>query len=167
MIKKLGILIVLAFIGIQFFRPAKNESNDNRYHINTQYAMPNNVATIMQAACYDCHSNQTRYHWYFQVQPVAWFLSNHVNEGKQHVNYAAFTNLPLAVQYHKLEETIEMVEKKEMPMGVYTAMGLHSKAKLSDAQRQDIINWAANIRATMEANYPADSLIRKSKKKSS
>ena len=164
MLKKIALILVIFLIVIQFFRPAKNESNDNTYHINTKYATPQQVENILVAACYDCHSNTTRYPWYFQLQPVAWFLSQHVNEGKEHLNFSEFTNLPVAAQFHKLEETIEMVESKEMAMAAYTALGLHKEAALTDAQRKVIIDWVMDIRNQIKETYPADSLVRKRKK---
>lgn len=157
--------LILIFIGIQFIRPAKNISADNTYHISTKYAISSEVDAILQNACYDCHSNKTQYPWYAEIQPTAWWLSNHVNEGKEHLNYSEFTNRKVAIQYHKLEETIEMVKEKEMPLASYTYLGLHPKAKLSEAQRELLINWAGNIMDSMKASYPADSLILKRKPK--
>ena len=166
MIKKILIGLLIAFVVIQFIRPVKNESNENTFHISTKYPIPNHINQLLQSACNDCHTNKTTYPWYFNIQPGAWFLSNHVNGGKKHLNFSEFTNLPIAVQYHKLEETIEMVEEKEMPIASYTYMGLHSEAKLSDADRKEIMDWAKQIRAQIKEKYPADSLKMKRRKKS-
>ena len=165
MIKKIlgGLLIV--FVAIQFIRPAKNESNENTFHISTKYAIPSHVNELLQSACNDCHSNKTNYPWYANIQPGAWFLSNHVTEGKEHLNFSEFTNLRVAVQFHKLEETIEMIEEKEMPLASYTYLGLHKDANLTDADRAEIIEWANGIKAQMQEAYPADSLIMKNRKK--
>jgi hypothetical protein len=89
-----------------------------------------------------------------------------VNDGKRHLNFATFTKLPIAVQNHKLEETIEQVEEGEMPMPSYTYFGLHSNAKITDADRAKIINWAKSQMAMLKATYPADSLQLKPRKKS-
>jgi hypothetical protein len=92
------------------------------------------------------------------VQPVAWWLNDHVTDGKRHLNFSEFTRIPIAFQNHKLEETIEMIEKKEMPLESYTYMGLHSEANLTDDQRESIIVWAKEQMAYLKATYPADSL---------
>ncbi len=152
----LGILVV-----IQFFRPAKNISNDQRYDISTKYTVPEEVAGILKGACNDCHSNLTTYPWYANIQPVAWWLADHVEEGKQHLNFSTFTSRKVAIQNHKLEEIAEMVESQEMPLPSYTTLGLHSTANLSDAQRQTLINWAKAQMDTLKVHYPADSLILK------
>ena len=161
MIRKflLGLLAVLVII--QFFHPEKNDSDDQLYHVSKKYEVPAEVATILKNACDDCHSNKTEYPWYAKVQPAAWWLANHVNEGKRKLNVSKFTSLKIAVQNHKFEEIVEMVEEKEMPLHSYTWMGLHSDAKLSDTQRQTLTNWAKAQMDTLKTHYPADSLILK------
>jgi hypothetical protein len=93
------------------------------------------------------------------VQPAAWFLADHVKDGKKHLNFSEFTNMPLFVQNHKLEEIKEMVEKKEMPLPSYTYLGLHKEANLTDVQRQKIIAWAVSQMNYLKKVYPADSLV--------
>ena len=159
--KKILLALLAALVVIQFFRPEKNDSNNQLYHISKKYEVPADVAAILKDGCDDCHSNKTEYPWYANIQPVAWWLAGHVNEGKKHLNFSDFTSRKIAIQNHKLEETIEMVEEKEMPLKSYTWLGLHSKANLSDAQRQTLINWAKAQMDTLKAQYPADSLVLK------
>lgn len=161
MIKKILIVLVIAFIAIQFFQPEKNDSNDLTYDIATAYQVPEDVNHLLKVSCNDCHSNKTEYPWYANVQPVAWWLNDHVLDGKKHLNFSTFTKLPIAVQNHKLEETIEMVEKKEMPLESYTNFGLHAEANLTDAQRDLIMDWAKEQMTYLKNTYPADSLVMK------
>ncbi len=161
MLKKIAIGLAAIFVILQFFRPEKNLSDARTHDISTLYPMPQEVASILEVSCNDCHSNKTRYPWYSEIQPVAWWIEDHVNDGKRHLNYSTFTALPLARQYHKFEETVEVVEEKEMPMQEYTYLGLHAEAKLTDAQRTLLIDWAKAQMASMQALYPPDSLVRK------
>lgn len=158
MLKKTGIAVVAVLIVIQFIRPQKNLSNEQANHVSTKYPIPAEVNSILESACNDCHSNQTRYPWYAEIQPTAWWLANHVKEGKEHLNFSEFTSLPVAIQKHKFEEMIEMVKEGEMPMKAYTWLGLHSEAKLTDAQRTLITGWAQMQMDSLAAQYPADSL---------
>ncbi|MBK8145319.1 MAG: heme-binding domain-containing protein [Bacteroidetes bacterium] len=167
MLKKVALVVFVVVVIIQFIQPAKNLSDDNTYHISKKYRIPEEVNTILEVACNDCHSNKTRYPWYAKMQPSAWFLHNHVTEGKEHLNFSEFTNLSIARQNHKFEETIEMVEEKEMPLKSYTYFGLHKEANLSDKQRELLISWAREQMAMLKATYPADSLVLKKRKKSS
>lgn len=158
MIKKILIGLGGILIIIQFIRPDKNESNDLTYDISTKYEVPGDVNNLMQVSCNDCHSNKTEYPWYANVQPVAWWLDHHVDDGKKHLNFSEFTRIPLFVQNHKFEEIIEMVEDKEMPLPSYTNFGLHSEANLSDEQRKMIMDWAKAQMDYLKETYPADSL---------
>ena len=161
MIKKILIVLAIAFIAIQFFQPEKNDTNDLTYDISTKYQVPDDVNHLLKVSCNDCHSNKTEYPWYANVQPVAWWLNDHVVDGKRHLNFSTFTKLPIAVQNHKFEETIEMVENKEMPLESYTNFGLHAEANLTDAQRDLIMDWAKEQMAYLKNTYPADSLVMK------
>lgn len=158
MLKKIVIGLGIVLIIIQFIRPEKNESNDLTYDISTKYQVPSDVNNLMQVSCNDCHSNKTEYPWYSNVQPVAWWLDHHVDDGKKHLNFSEFTKKPLFVQNHKFEEIIEMVAEKEMPLPAYTYLGLHAEANLSDQQREMITDWAKVQMHYLKETYPADSL---------
>jgi hypothetical protein len=158
MIKKITLGLIVLLVLIQFIPAEKNESNDTEFDITKSYDVPDNVAMILKGACNDCHTNLTRYPWYSNIQPVKYMLADHVNEGKRKWNLSTFTKLPLAVQNHKFEEVIEMVEEKEMPLPSYTYLGLHPEAKLTDEERQILVGWAKDQMAMLAATYPADSL---------
>lgn len=161
MIKKISIAILVILVVIQFIPYEKNVSNDMTFDVSNSYNLPENVQTLLKGACNDCHSNQTVYPWYSNIEPIGFWLNNHIIDGKRHLNFSSFTQLPLAVQNHKFEETIEMVEEKEMPLKSYTALGLHPDANLSDSDRQVLIDWAKEQMAYLKATYPADSLVMK------
>lgn len=163
MIKKITLGLVALLVLIQFIPAEKNESNDTEFDITKSYNVPDNVAMILKGACNDCHTNLTRYPWYSKIQPVKYMLADHVNEGKEHLNFSTFTKIPLRVQNHKFEEIIEMVEEKEMPLESYTYFGLHPEANLTGEQRQVLVDWAKEQMAMLAATYPADSLKMKSR----
>lgn len=161
MVKKILIGLLILLVVIQFFRPEKNDSGEETYAVSTKYQVPREVNDILQVSCNDCHSNKTVYPWYSKIQPVAWYLDNHVDDGKRHLNFSTFTKMPIAVQNHKFEEMVEMVEKKEMPLADYTYLGLHPEANLSDDQRKMIMEWARTQMSHLKNTYPADSLVMK------
>jgi len=156
--RKILLIIIVILIGIQFIRPAKNQSADVlTSDISHVYPVPQNVSVILKKACNDCHSNNTVYPWYAEVQPVAWWLNHHIQEGKNELNFNEFAAYAIPRQYHKLEEVIEQVKEGEMPIWSYSL--IHTDAKLTDEEKQTLINWAEGIRSTMKAKYPADSLV--------
>ena len=161
MIKKILLGLATVFVIIQFFHPKKNDSNDITYDISKKYNVPADVQAILKVACNDCHSNKTEYPWYANIQPVAWWMNDHVDEGKRELNFSTFLSRKLAIQNHKLEEIAEQVEKGEMPLASYTYLGRNPEAKLTNNQKMTLINWAKAQMDTLKANYPADSLILK------
>ena len=166
-IKKILIIGSVIFLLIQLYQPARNLAyeQDLTANFTKVYTVPKNIETILRNSCYDCHSNYTNYPWYSNIQPVGFWLNHHIEEGKQHLNFSTFTKMPIAVQNHKLEEVIETVEEGEMPMPSYTYFGLHPKANLSAADKDALIAWAKAQMDTLKANYPADSLKLKPRKK--
>lgn len=159
--KKILLGLMAMLIIIQFIRPEKNESGEDADNFSKKYPVPEEVSAIMKVGCNDCHTNKTVYPWYSNIQPVAWWMNNHIIDGKRHLNLSTFLSRPIAFQNHKLEEIIEMVKEREMPLASYTNFGLHAEANLSDAQRQTLINWAQTQMDTLKAQYPADSLVMK------
>ena len=160
MLKKFLVLLLVAFIVIQFIHPARNKAAGSQpNHIGNVYAIPADVKKILTKACYDCHSNNTRYPWYSKIQPVHWWLNGHIRNGKKHLNYDEYTHKSLRYQYHKMEETIEMVKEGTMPLKSY--IWGHKGAKLTADEKNKLVAWAQSIMDTMRAHYPLDSLIRK------
>ena len=161
-LKITGWVLLAALVIIQFIHPAKNQNpGPQPNYVGNTYAVPENVKTILDKACMDCHSNNTRYPWYANIQPVDFWLAEHVNDGKRHVNYDEYLSRPLRYQYHKMEETIEMVKEGEMPLESYT--WTHSDARLTTEEKAAITGWAQSVMDTLKARYPADSLIKRKK----
>jgi hypothetical protein len=158
MIKKIFLALVAILVLIQFIRPEKNMSDDRTYDISKGYPLSDSLSLTFQSACNDCHTNKTTYPWYAEIQPFAWWLDDHVADGKSNLNLSTFTNLPIAVQNHKLEEIVETVKEGEMPLPSYTWFGLHEGAKLSDQDKTAIMDWAHDQMDSLKRQYPADSL---------
>ena len=148
MVRTILIIVLIVLVVIQFFRPAKNQSRDEGKSITTVYPVPANIQPLLKDGCYDCHSNYTSYPWYDRIQPVAWWLQHHVNEGKKELNFSEFASYTPKKQAHKLKEVAELVHKDAMPLQSYTWM--HPKARLTNDQKQLIINWAKGLQAQIE-----------------
>jgi len=159
-VKKVFIGVVVVLVVIQFFHPEKNVATGVQANsIAAVFTTPEEVQTILATSCNDCHSNNTTYPWYNNIQPVAWWLNHHLNEGKEKLNFDEFASYSPRIQYHKLEEAEEMLNENEMPLSSYTF--IHRDAVLSAQQKQVLVDWTKNILKEMEATYPKDSLIRK------
>lgn len=161
-VKKILLVLLIILVFIQFIRPAKNQSTEvTANHIYNVYATNENVKTILDKACNDCHSNNTKYPWYANIQPVAWWLNDHIEDGKKHLNFSEYGAYNLRRQYHKMEEVIDEVKEGEMPLSSYTIV--HTNAKLTAEEKATLTGWAQSIMDTMKAKYPIDSLVKKKK----
>ena len=161
--KKILIAFIIVLVLIQFFQPEKNISaQKSATDISNVYTTSNDVSIILDKACNDCHSNNTNYPWYNAIQPVSWWLGDHIKDGKRHLNFNEFDGYRIARQYKKLEECIEQVKEGEMPLPSYTI--IHKEAILTDAEKKSLYDWCDAIRDSIKAKYPADSLVIKRKK---
>jgi hypothetical protein len=152
-LKRISVVLLVIFCLIQVFRINKttipvNEQTDFMAVTQTNPE----VTTILKNACYDCHSNQPTYPWYTNVAPVSWWIKNHINEGSKHLNFSIWQTYTTKRKDHKLEECVEMIEEGEMPLNSYTWM--HPEAKLTDAQKQLLIDWFKAEKAKL--NYVAE-----------
>jgi heme-binding protein len=139
-LKWLVIAIIAVFVGVQFVRPARtNPAFDPAQTIHAHLQMTPEVSAILDRSCQDCHSNSTRWPWYSNVVPASWFLVDHVNEGRQHLNFSEWGKLDKRRADKRLEEMCEQVSDKEMPLDSYT--WIHRSAKLSDEDRKILCSW--------------------------
>jgi hypothetical protein len=139
-LRTVGLIFIVALIGVQFIpvdRSVPEVNPEKDFLILT--SAPVEVAELMKKACYDCHSYETTYPWYAQVAPFSWMIQNHVNHGREHLNFAKWSELPVEKKLHKMEECAEEIGEGEMPLKGYVA--LHSEAKLTNEQRAMLVDW--------------------------
>lgn len=149
-LKKIAYTLLIVFVVLQFIRPTKNSSDTiAATDIRNHYNVPPDVENILKTACFDCHSNNTVYPWYTNIQPVGLWMQDHVNEAKKELDFSAFASYTPKKMDHKYEEIIEMVKEDEMPLFSYTV--IHSDAKLTQQQKEILITWADGLKK--ELNY--------------
>jgi hypothetical protein len=147
--KKILLGLLLLFVVIQLFRPEKNKSEVEQVNdISKVYQVPTEVGQLLKISCYDCHSNNTNYPWYANIQPVAWWLNNHITEGKRELNFSEFATYSPKKQAHKLDEVAELVSGGDMPLSSYTV--IHGDAKLNNDQKKQLVDWANSLKAEIE-----------------
>lgn len=137
-----GVLALLVII--QFFRIDKsNPESDPAMDFIAMTNPPAEVAGMIKASCYDCHSNQSVYPWYTNVAPVSWWIKKHINDGRKHLNFSEWGNYEERRRNHKLEEFYGEVDHREMPLKSYLI--IHSEARLSDEQVKKMTDWIVEI----------------------
>ena len=137
---------LVAFLVIaQFFRIDKTnpESDPADDFIVLNNPSPE-MANLIKAACYDCHSNETKYPWYTNVAPISWWIKGHINHAKEHLNFSEWAAYDAKKADHKLEECVEWAGDGRMPLKSYVWM--HKEAKMTDAQRKEMVDWFESLR---------------------
>lgn len=151
MIKGLKILAIIALVtlvGIQFV-PAKRNQSDivPASDFIATYNPPKEVESILRTSCYDCHSNNTNYPWYNKIQPVSWYLEDHVKHGKEELNFSEFGEYSDRRKMSKLKSFVSQVEQDEMPLDSYTF--LHRSAKVSNAEKELVLTWVNQLQDSL------------------
>jgi len=140
-LKKVLIVLIVALVVLQFYRPTKNVATEVSVNaIGQHYDVPEPVDKLLKTSCYDCHSNNTDYPWYNNVQPVALLLDNHIRDGKKHLNFDEFNTYTSERKQKKFKEIAKEIEEDEMPMTSYTL--IHQNAKLSATDKKLLVDWA-------------------------
>ena len=160
--KKVLVVLVVAFVIMQFFRidktnPAPTPGMD---FLNIKKT-PESTAKLIRNGCYDCHSNESKYPWYSNIQPFAWLLKDHIDKGRKELNFSNFATYEPKRQAHKLKEAAEFVENGEMPLESYLLM--HPEAKFTDAEKKEMVDYFKYIEEEIRVsnNIPGEATIQK------
>ena len=144
--------MLLAFVLLQLPGPARtNPAVDGAMRLEGQARLPDEVQSVLRRACYDCHSDETRWPWYSRIAPVSWLVVGDVKEGRAELNFSRWG------EYHKydradlLDKACELARKGDMPLAPYGL--LHAEARLSPRDIEVFCGWtgAEAARLTGEA----------------
>ncbi|MBY5950272.1 heme-binding domain-containing protein [Algoriphagus marincola] len=139
----LGVLFIV-LVGIQFVPVQRNEIEPvTNADFIEHYESPVVIGNIIRASCYDCHSNQTKYPWYSNVQPIGFLLQNHISEGKSELNLSEFGLLSNRMKRTKLKSILSQIDNDKMPMPSY--LFLHSEAKLDSLKKTLLVSYFDSI----------------------
>ena len=94
---------------------------------------------IARNACYDCHSNETRWPWYAHVAPVSWLVANDVKNARERLNFSEISG------DDRVGILVKRITKGEMPPSDYLLM--HAAARLSEAEKAA---YVAGLRRSFE-----------------
>ena len=145
-VKWLLIVVACLFLIAQFKRPAKtNPAFDQSMAIEAHTQLDPKVAGILERSCNDCHSNKTRWPWYANVAPMSWFVIDHVNHGREHMNLSEWGKYGSDERKALMNDFCPLVTENAMPLSSYTP--LHPGSKLSDEDKKRVCEWAAGERA--------------------
>jgi len=141
----IGVLVVL--FGLAQLVPIRVHNPAAR--VEPRWDSPQTRQMVV-AACFDCHSNESRHFWYEDIAPIKWWTARHVTEGRRVLNFDEWNQPQRAAG-----RAARSVSRGRMPPSYYTWFGLHADAKLSAAQRQALV---AGLEKTITNDPPAGGL---------
>ena len=139
-LKRLGIAIIIVLVGIQLIPVNRTNAAVTR-EVKWDASVTHDLA---QRACFDCHSNETTWPWYGYVAPISWRLADHINEGREVLNFSTWDQ-----PNTDLDEVVESIDENEMPLSDFLLM--HPEAKLTAAEKATLV---AGFRATYSQDPP-------------
>jgi len=138
--RRAAVITITGALAIQLARPARtNPPTDPALTMAAAMKVPPEAAAVLDRACRDCHSHDTRWPWYSNVAPVSWFVIDHVNSGRRHFNYSNWAQHDKDKVPRLLKDICELTRKKEMPLSSY--LWLHPEARTSDRDIAVLCEW--------------------------
>lgn len=91
---------------------------------------------LARRACFDCHSNETRWPWWSSVAPASWRIQTHVDQGRRKLNFSEADR-----PQEEAGKAAQSVRDGEMPPADYALV--HSGAQLTLREREELIRGLA------------------------
>lgn len=135
------VVVIMALVAAQFV--AVNYANPPA---QGALSAPPRIEATLRRACYDCHSNETRWPWYSDVAPLSWLIIRDVNLGRREVNFSEWSNYYPATRRRKLEWMGRALREEKMPPWSYRLM--HPGARLTHADRAALEAWIESATST-------------------
>ncbi len=140
LLKWAGSLAIVLFVAMQFARPARvNRQIVESQTVEAVTQMPNDVASILERSCGDCHSEKTSWRWYSNIAPVSWLQMADVGMARDAMNFSRWSDFTPAQQKDRLKNIYENVRSGDMPLWYFKP--LHPSSWLSSSDVDRICEW--------------------------
>lgn len=153
--RRLGRAIVIGLVAtavcLQFIRPTIAGSvSAAGSGLEADQEVPDDVRTILNHSCGDCHSNQCELPWYGRVAPVSWYISRHVDKGRAKLNFSDWSlkrdaSGKVVHSVDDLQNICDVISKNTMPIWAYTLV--HPTSRVSAADREKVCGWSDKLSA--------------------
>jgi hypothetical protein len=140
-LKAAAVFFALLLAGAQFVRPARvNPPAVAGQSLEEHARVPPEVAGVLERSCMDCHSNRTDWPWYSNVAPASWFVIDHVNHGRRHLNFSRWGEYDRRDRLELLDGICVTTKGGSMPLDSYTLV--HRGARLTHRDWQTLCWWS-------------------------
>jgi hypothetical protein len=144
-LKAVAALIILLFACAQLVRPERvNPLAPAGQSLEEHTRVPPEVAGVLGRSCMDCHSNRTDWPWYSNIAPASWFVADHVNHGRRHLNFSKWGGYDQRRADNLLSDICTTAKSGFMPLDSYTLV--HRGARLAPADVKTLCDWTGEER---------------------
>ena len=139
-IKLIFMVLLVVVLLMQLARPQKNTAAvpAGKAFIDT-FKVNEQVNAILAVSCYDCHSNNTNYPWYSEIQPMAWLMEKHIIDGKEKLNFDDLPPYGSRKFNSKVSQITKQIEQGKMPLDSY--LWMHKGARLNTEDKKLLIDY--------------------------
>ena len=135
-----GLLILLIASAARSYSRLPELPADPTDGVDASTVVPAPVMSTLRRACFDCHSNETRWPWYSALPVASWLIEHDVREGRGQLNFSRWTRYNKFERADLLDKACEKATKRDMPLWQYRI--LHREARLSEADIAALCAWS-------------------------
>jgi hypothetical protein len=133
LLNRVVLILIVLFVIAQFIQPDRSNPPVDAAATFQAVAKPApEIATVVERACRDCHTNQTVWPWWAHVTPVSWMVARDVREGRTRLNFSRWDIYSTETSRIRLLEACSMMKAHKMPLPHYVL--LHPSAKLTEKE---------------------------------
>jgi hypothetical protein len=139
--------VIALLVAIQFV-PADVVNPPSKGEVSA----PPEIQDTLRRACYDCHSNQTRWPWYGHVAPFSWAVARDVELGRRQLNFSEWGAYYPVTRKRKLQWMGRALQREDMPPLSYRL--IHPASRLSPQDRAQLERWIDSELASAASSSP-------------
>ena len=133
-LKQGAVVFVVVFAAAQLVRPDRsNPATDVNRTIQAHFGTASGLATVLDRACSDCHSNGTVWRWYTHIAPASWLMAYGVTKGRKAVNFSEWAAYSADQQRKLLVESCQDASEGKMP-GPYSLLRPETRLSAQDVE---------------------------------
>ncbi len=98
------------------------------------------IEPILKRSCYDCHSNASRYPWYYKIPGIRGMIDNDIREARKHLVLSS--RFPFGGPHRPEDQLSDMREEIEgggMPLWSYRVM--HWNSSIEGTAQDSVFQW--------------------------
>lgn len=135
--RTIAMILIGLFLLIQIIPPTWLSQTNPPVLAEPAWDSPQTRA-LAQRACFDCHSNETKWPIYARIAPVSWLVTRDVVLGREHLNFSEWGTPGAGSEADEAaEEAAEVIQEGSMPLPIYPP--LHPEAQLTAAEKQQLM----------------------------